>query len=275
MNKIIQKILTLLPNSTRDPFFILKGSGEILHTNMQGSELLNISESPGNITDYFQVDTKKRFNELLDQAVETNNLITIDHLELELITGSRIKTQLILNIFEDKNDLIVFCTIIPKQYSVELKKNSRIKIQEADIQKIIKSESTLELLNKVESLFPFTFIGKEIMHKIIDTIDEVFWITDNEGRFILVNDYFAEAMGLKPFQMEGKLAEVYIPGYLKELDSLIEKFIKETISSVVLEGIKFREIENLKNREIIQVPLFDEEKNIEAIIGISQQKELD
>lgn len=275
MNKIIQKILTLLPNSTRDPFFILKGSGEILHTNMQGSELLNISESPGNITDYFQVDTKKRFNELLDQAVETNNLITIDHLELELITGSRIKTQLILNIFEDKNDLIVFCTIIPKQYSVELKKNSRIKIQEADIQKIIKSESTLELLNKVESLFPFTFIGKEIMHKIIDTIDEVFWITDNEGRFILVNDYFAEAMGLKPFQMEGKLADDFIPGYLKELDSLIEKFIKETISSVVLEGIKFREIENLKNREIIQVPLFDEEKNIEAIIGISQQKELD
>ncbi|MCH9029050.1 MAG: putative zinc-binding metallopeptidase, partial [Bacteroidetes bacterium] len=63
--------------------------------------------------------------------------------------------------------------------------------------------------------------------------------------------------------MEGKLADDFIPGYLKELDSLIEKFIKETISSVVLEGIKFREIENLKNREIIQVPLFDEEKNIE------------
>ncbi|RKY90264.1 MAG: hypothetical protein DRQ13_12855, partial [Ignavibacteriae bacterium] len=114
------------------------------------------------------------------------------------------------------------------------------------------------------------FIGKEIIHKLADELEDIFWITDNKGYFLLVNVYLAKSIGLKPFQMEGKSADEFIPGFLKDLNLFIDKFIKDTMNCVISEGVHFRENEILKNKEIVQLPLFDEENNIRAIVGFSQ-----
>ena len=62
MTKAIQKILSLIPYSSRDPFFILESSGKILFTNKQGFNLLNVTESQGSIMEYFESDSKEKFN---------------------------------------------------------------------------------------------------------------------------------------------------------------------------------------------------------------------
>jgi PAS domain S-box-containing protein len=270
VTKAIQKILSLIPHSNRDPFFVLESTGKILFTNKQGYKLFNISETQGSILDYFALDSKEKFNELLDKAVELNDTLSLEHFEFDLNTGKKINSQLILNAFESSSKLFLLCTIIPKKYDISFLTESRIKVADINTQSIINDDKLNEIISKIEALYPITFIGKEIIHKLIDELEDIFWINDSKGNFLIVNDYFAKSLGLKPFQMEGKQADEFIPGYLKEFSSLIDKFVKDTLNCVVTEGVQFREIENLKNKEIVQLPLFDEENNILAIIGFSQ-----
>ncbi len=273
MTKAIQKILSLIPHSIRDPFFILEGSGKILFTNKQGFNLLNVTEPQGSIMEYFESDSKEKFNELLDKAVEKNDTLTLEHFEFNLSSGRKVNAQIILNTLESGGNLFLLCTIIPKNYDITFTGKSKIKISDTDSQNIIKSEKLIEIIDKVEALYPITFIGKEIIHKLADELEDIFWITDDKGNFLLVNEYFAKSIRLKPFQMEGKQADEFIPGFLKDLNLFIDKFIKDTMNCVISEGVHFRENENLKNKEIVQLPLFDEENNIHAVIGFSQYSE--
>jgi PAS domain S-box-containing protein len=273
VTKAIQKILSLIPHSIRDPFFILDSKGKILFTNKQGFNLLNVTEPQGVIMEYFESDSKDKFNELLDKAVERNDTLTLDRFEFNLSSGKKVNAQIIFNTFENSGKLFMLCTIIPKNYDITFTGKSRIKISDTDAQSIVKNEKLLEIINKVEALYPITFIGKEIIHKLADGLEDIFWITDDKGNFILVNEFFAQTIGLKPFQMEGKPADEFIPGFLKDLNLSIDKFIKDTMNCVFSEGVHFRENENLKNKEIVQLPLFDEENNIRAVVGFSQHSE--
>ena len=119
---------------------------------------------------------------------------------------------------------------------------------------------------------PITFIGKEIIHKLADELDEIFWITDDKDNLIVVNDYFAYTIGIKPYQMEGKQVVDFVPGYLKNINLTINTYVKETLNCIILEGIPFKEVENLKDKAIVQLPLFDENYNVRLIIGFSQHK---
>jgi PAS domain S-box-containing protein len=273
VTKSIQKILSLIPHSIRDPFFILESNGKILFTNKQGYNLLNVTKPQGSIIEYFESDSKNKFNELLDKVVEKNNKLSLEHFEFNLSSGKKVNAQIILNTIEISGKLNILCTIIPKNYDITFTGKSKIKISDTDLQSSIKSENLLEIINKVKVLYPITFIGKEIIHKLADELENIFWIADDRGKFLLVNEYFAESIGLKPFQMEGKPADEFIPGFLKKLNIAIDKFIKDTMNCVVTTGVHFRENENLKNKEIVQLPLYDEENNLQAVIGFSQQSE--
>ena len=273
MTKAIQKILSLIPHSIRDPFFILESKGKILFTNKQGFNLLNLTEPHGSILECFESDSKEKFNELLDKAVEKKDTFKLEHFEFNLTSGKKVNAQIIFNTFENSGKLFILSTIIPKNYDITFTGKSRIKISDTEAHSIVKNEKLLEIIKKAEVLYPITFIGKEIIHKLADGLEDIFWIADDKGNFHLVNEYFAKSIGLKPFQMEGKQADEFIPGFLKELYLSIDKFIKDTMNCVFLEGVHFRENENLKNKEIVQLPLFDEENNLRAVIGFSQQSE--
>jgi len=273
VTKAIQNILSLFPHSIRDPFFVLESKGKIISTNKQGYSFLGITDTKDSIINYFEPDSKDMFNKLLDRAVEKNDKLVLEHIEFNLISGKKVNAQIIFNTLEISGELIILCTIIPKNYTVKFTDISRIKISNTDIKSNIKNEDLLEIINKAETFYPITFIGKELVHKLADKLEDIFWIADNKGNFLLVNEYFAKSLGLKPLQMEGKSADEFIPGFLKELNYSINKFIKETMNCVVTEGVHLRENENLKDKEIIQLPLFDEEKKLQAVIGFSQYSE--
>ena len=146
MTKAIQKILSLIPHSIRDPFFILESSGKILFTNKQGFNLLNVTEPQGSIMEYFESDSKEKFNELLDKAVEKNDTLTLEHFEFNLRSGRKVNAQIILNTLESSGNLFLLCTIIPKNYNISFTSKSKIKISDTDSQNTIKSEKLLEII---------------------------------------------------------------------------------------------------------------------------------
>jgi PAS domain S-box-containing protein len=273
MNKNINKILSFIPGLYQDPFFILGGNGRILFNNKQGRKLLKITKTDTFITDYFELETKDKFDELLDTVVDLHETIREDSIQLVLLNGEIIKAQLIIKIFDYEENMVLFCTIIPKKYSTNLKRINRLDLVEHDKQKFIKNKDVLEIVTKVETLYPLTFIVKETIQYLSNKIEEFFWITDSESKFILVNDYLAKSMKLKSFQMEGKRSDMFVPGYLKDLNYQIEKFLKQTLSCVVLDGFQFGEHRNIEGKEIIQLPVFDERNNFQAVIGFSQPKD--
>jgi PAS domain S-box-containing protein len=268
-----QKILSLIPYSIKDPFFVLDVNGKILYTNKKGTDLLQTPPTSELITNCFESETKERFNKLLDKLIEESKSLTIDNFELGLVSGKKIKVQLLLNLFEGNSSLFVFCTIIPGSYQVAFTDNIKIQLRDIEYENFIKNTELLKLIKKVESLCPITFIGKEIIHKLADELDEIFWITDDKDNLIVVNDYFAYTIGIKPYQMEGKQVVDFVPGYLKNINLTINTYVKETLNCIILEGIPFKEVENLKDKAIVQLPLFDENYNVRLIIGFSQQKE--
>jgi PAS domain S-box-containing protein len=273
MNKNIKKILSFIPELNRDPFFILEGNGRILFTNKQGRKLLNITNTPAFITDFFEDETKDKFNDLLDKVVDLLDPIIDESLQLVLNNGDKIKTQVNLKIFEYETLMFLFCTIIPKKYYLNLNRDNRLRVVENNKGKIVKNKTLLEIISKVEALYPLTFIVKETIQNLSNKIEEFFWITDSNGKFILVNDYFAKSMKLKLFQMEGKNADMFVPGYLRDLNFQIEKFLRETLSCVVVDGFHFGEYIGMESKEIILIPIFDERNNFQAVIGFSQPKE--
>lgn len=273
MNNSLDKILSAIPSISRDPVYVLEGNGKIIYTNSQGEELLKISETQKNIGDYFTKETKEKFIELLDKLINGNEILDIDLFEFELINGERIKANVILNIIRPGEEFFILCTIIPINYNLDYKDKIRIGVKDFNLSNLVRDKKVIEILEKIETLFPFTFIGYEIIHKLVNSIDDLFWIVDNSGIFLIVNNKFATSLGLRPFQLEGKKAEEFIPDYIKELNSALEQFIKNTMSSIIMDGALFKEIKNQDAIEIVQLPLLDKEKNIQAIIGISQLKE--
>ena len=93
MNKNINKILSFIPELNLDPFFILEGNGRILFNNKQGRKLLKITKTATFITDYFEVETKEKFDELLDTVVDLHETITKDSIQLVLLNGEKIIVQ--------------------------------------------------------------------------------------------------------------------------------------------------------------------------------------
>ncbi len=272
MSKSLQKIFEAISVNIRDPFVVIDGSGEILYSNKQAKRLFNLLEKPGSILDYLEDDCKFNFDELLEKLAEKNEPVNVEHFDLQIKSGSKIKSRLILNPYEQANKFYVLCTFIPRNIVAGFTDKTTIKDKLIDKEKIISDSGVRTVIEKVESLFPLTLIGKEIVHKLVDDWDRFFWIVDDKGECILANEYLASSLGLKPFQIEGKSFDEFVPGYMKEFYHSVQDHIRHTLNTIVLDGFPFREITELKDEEIVEVPLVDNENNLVAIIGVSQSK---
>ena len=271
-NNSIKNIFEKIVKNITEPFFVLNGKGEILHSNEQAKTLFNLLEVPGKLIDYLENGDQQKFEDLLDTLVEKDEPLQIEHFDIEIKNNKKITSQLILNTYEEKKKLYILCTIIPRSYTAAFTGKDKIQVNFASRTEVISNKKIEQIVEKIESLYPLTLIGKEVTHKLVNELDEFFWIVDNTGKFLVVNNYFAKTLGLKPFQMEGKYFNEFIPGYIKSFYDSIESFLTQTLNCIVLEGVPFGEMDELSGKEIIELPLVDSENNLFARIGFSQRK---
>ncbi len=151
---------------------------------------------------------------------------------------------------------------------------TRIKVYTADIAEIIKEEPVIEIIQKIKSSFPFTFIEKSNIQKLVNKLSGFFWIKEPSGKYIIANDRFAKAVGVRTAQLENKLESDFVPPFQKNMFSIMNSYILDTSNSVILEGISTAIFTNLTNDEqIIQFPLLDVDNKVVAIIGVSVKKQ--
>lgn len=142
-----------------------------------------------------------------------------------------------------------------------------------DVQTYVKNNSLEEILNKVKSSFPFTFIGKQKFQRDIDKIPNKFWIKNVDQSIIIANKEFASAFGMKLSQIQSASAKKLY----KELDLIAlqsaERFLLKSFKPVIIDISSSEDIN--KQEVLIELPLIDIDHNIVAIVGFSDNAGLE
>ncbi len=267
-----KNLQNVIAQNNRDPFYILEQSGDIINSNSAGTSLLKLKTKSQRITSYFEKDTADHFEQYLEKVVEQNKLYEVQSTELVLRNGEKFKAKLIFNCYESENSRFILCTIIPQKFDFDIRDEESITLSAGDIDKIINNDEINFVLKKIVNVYPLTFIGKETIKRLVDNLEEHFWIKDNKGKFLLVNNAYAESLGLKPYQIEGKSFQEFIPGYLIEFFEAVERYIKETLNCIIIDAFPVTRMRSDADKEILELPLSDIDKNVVALVGISREK---
>ena len=145
--------------------------------------------------------------------------------------------------------------------------NLRINLDKVD--ELIQDKKILEILELVKQSFPFTFIGRQKLRRIIDQLDFAFWIKDPNKKFVIVNKLFAESVGLNLNKIEGQHQQDVLIESESKLLSSIDDYIVNSANSVVYET--YSKTFSKEMNQNIEFPICDLDKNVVAIIGYNHK----
>jgi len=155
------------------------------------------------------------------------------------------------------------------KYETETK---RFWVAANELEKLTDDKKILAIIDKIKMTYPFTFIEKAKIQKEVNEIESCFWIKEVTGKYIVVNEAFAELLGLKIAQIENKNEEDFLPKYLIQLYNTIDKIIIETTNTIIFEGVALpMSAEGKRETRIVEFPICDIDNKVVAIIGFSQK----
>ncbi|HSP86950.1 MAG TPA: PAS domain S-box protein, partial [Ignavibacteriaceae bacterium] len=146
-----------------------------------------------------------------------------------------------------------------------------IKLKLNNYKSSVKNKQLIEVIDKIISSYPFSFVNLERLRKEVDSFDELFWIKNEEGKYLIVNKKFALSFHLSSSQIEGKPADKFLPSYLVDFNKAIDEYIKESRSVFIIEGFPLLGVTPGEDYQIIEIPIPGAENNLIALIGIAQK----
>lgn len=268
--KLNSNLLSALNENILNPFIVFDKHGNILSINKEAAALLSVQQTPHNIFDLVDETYYDEIRELFKRSISQNKPYS-ENIRLLLKSGEEVNLNLSINKYIEEGQLFLFCSLKEEKFIIEPQGKTSLKVITGDISGVITNKQIISVLEQIKSLYPFTFIGKEKIRKEINNLEESFWIKDNEGRYVIVNEKLAQSLGMKTSQLEGKYEKSFIPEYFLTLYDSVEKFIQESLNSVIIEGIPLKGITFSENFQTIEIPLNDADNNVIAIIGIIQK----
>jgi len=266
----LQNIKTGVSKSLEMPCIIIDKSGRIIALNREVKKIIPGALPQLNFFDMFD-----------EQILLTLQRIFIDARKYEIavkeVIGLKLENEvknyeITFSPLKSENNIyfiVCFSATIDSKTEQETQK---FIIATNEIEKLITDKRILSIIDKIKLTYPFTFIEKAKLQKEINDLNQYFWIKDPNGKFILVNDYYAKALGFTVNQLEGKNELDYLPKYLITLYKTVNLYISETSNSLILDSTSSPITVNLKKGiQIIQFPICDLDNKTVAIIGFSQE----
>ncbi len=270
--KINNALFNALSSNISDPFIVIDHNGGIISLNKNAESLFLIKVPVKNIFDLFNDQSISRLNDLIEKVFASGNPVA-ENVHLILKNGTEFNAHAVINSYSEENEVFIFCTFRKKEYRLKLEGVTNLKAEAVNVRDVVPNSSLLEVVEQIKSFYPFTFIGKEKMNKVINKLDEMFWLKDENDIYVLANNRLADSLGVKSSQIEGKPAQSFLPAYLTEFYKSIEKYISQTLNCVVLDGIPFSGVSEPKKYRTIEIPLSDTDNNVIAIVGFALPKE--
>jgi PAS domain S-box-containing protein len=263
---LIQPIL----DSIDEAFIIIEESGQILLINKSAKNIFSFDESIIFFQDYVQPACWQELNIILKSKSETESEINLDAFTLKLKSGDFLSVNIILKKFTFDDKKIFLIKIVLQGASIPSASLKSISILPADIQLIVSDENVKKIITDFASIYPLTFIQKELIEKQIDALDEMFWIKNSAGNFLVVNNKLCDVLGLKKFQLEGKNYKEFIPAYLKYFFDAVEKYQSDLKNPIAIKGISMFNFTLSEGKEIVEIPVIDNDRKIIALVGFSR-----
>ena len=148
---------------------------------------------------------------------------------------------------------------------------STVRLKLNNYKEALSNKSLVEIIDKVISTYPLTFVDLERLRKEIEQLDELFWIKDEEGKYLIVNTRFSSSLHFAASQIEGKPVDKFIPGYLLNFNKALDDYIKESRKAFIIEGFPFAGVSTGEDYQTIEIPVTGSEGNVVAIIGVAQK----
>ncbi len=261
------ELIKILNENFKNAFLTLSAEGNILSYNRQARKLFDIGDKTGNIFDFLDENSSVELSKLIEDVLSGKKSL-VKNIILTFRNGSDLKCQVTISEF---NRELIFCTFKPEEHTLRINDITKLKIKKDELFVLIGNKKIEKLIESVKELYPFTVLGTEKLRRDIDTLEELFWIKNNEGIFTLVNKKLSQILGLSSSQLEGRSEQELLPGYLRDVYASLENYIKDSQNVIVLEGIPIQGLSAISNYRTIEIPLNDGEGNLAAIIGVSQK----
>ncbi len=259
------KLIETLSGNINYPFLVIDQSGNLLFFNNQADELFKPGAVP-NLYDLVGGKSGAIFKALIREA--NNEGQTVRNIELVLASGAEHKLKAAIRRYDEDDERYFLITLQKQEIKISGEGTADLKLRTAEIKELIKNEEIIAIIEEIKALYPFTYIGKEKVRNLINRLNDIFWITDADGNFVLVNNKLAEELGLIPEAIEGKPELSFTPSYLTDFRKSIDDYIKNSLQWVSSRGFPVHGINVTGN--IIRVPLLDQDSNLLAIAGLSQ-----
>jgi len=255
------------------PSLIIDKTGRIIALNSEFKKLIAAAVPQANFFKLFdepniqiveKVFTDARNNDAMVRdkiSIEKDSILVEYDVEISLLKSEN-NTYYLVNFFSLKK-------IIPP---TEIKK---IWVVTEDLEEIVQEKKILSVINRIKLTFPFTFIEKAKIQKDINEFEDYFWVKDTSGKILLLNDTYAESLGFKVSQMEGKNEQDFLPKQVFILNHTIDSYIIDSTNTIIVHGVSAPVIPGLnKNISFVEFPLCDLDNRVIAIIGFSKKEEI-
>ncbi|MBA4405792.1 hypothetical protein C0389_00815 [bacterium] len=251
------------------PSVIIDKGGRIVAFSQEFKKLIPKSTAQANFFELFD-EEKLLILQKIFLNVRKSETISKDIIELENEFGSSAYDVVISPMRSENNTyyIINFKNTIQEVNSLEVQK---FWIATSELEKVVYDKTIVSIINKIKLTFPFTFIEKAKIQKMINEYDGYFWIKDTSNKYLLVNNKYAVSLGFKISQIENKSEEEFLPKYLTNLYKMLSAYIIDSTNSVIIDS-KTSPITSgsERNLSVIQFPLCDLDNNVVAIIGFTQ-----
>jgi PAS domain S-box-containing protein len=258
-------ILNSIISNFKHPFICCDKRGNIYHKNKEAKDLLNDEEGE-NIIDLIDEEGKENFTNLL-QSIASGTNVNNEPIVFSVKTNERpIEGRVTGNLYEGEEG-VIFLTIIVEKFKTEGEGLTKISSVGSKYEKEIQDEAVRKIIKEFINYYPFTLIGKDKFRREINKLDSFFWIKDLNNKFIIVNEKFAKAIGLKATKVEGKEEKKILPEFQQEINSAAAKYIQSSHHVIIYEGMPVKGIITEGNYRTVEIPVLDSEENPVVIIG--------
>ncbi|NTW24487.1 MAG: PAS domain S-box protein [Lentimicrobium sp.] len=228
--------------SAKDGILILDAeTGAIIDVNPFLIELLGYTKQDFQEKEIWEIGffkdiaaNKERFLEL-----QQNEYVRYDNLPLKTADGRKISVEFVSNVYSVNNKKVIQCNI-------------------RDITKRKKAENDL-------------IASETRLRTLIETIPDLIWAKDTEGKYISCNPMFGRFFGATEKQIAGKTDYDFV-------DSKLADFFRDNDQKAILAGkpvsneewVTFADDGHRAYLDTIKAPMYDDEQKIIGVLGIGR-----
>ncbi|MFA7289401.1 MAG: PAS domain S-box protein [Melioribacteraceae bacterium] len=168
--------------------------------------------------------------------------------------------------------------------SIKIKRAESTETNEFDVKKVIipqneinsfiNNPSIKKIIDRIKSVYPFSFIERKKIEKDTNQLNSIFIIRDNEGKFLIANNYFWDLISDNSLKNSLPTDNSSLPEILLDTFNYCEKVINNSKTMVVVDSLAIPAFAEKKfNQQLITFPILDIEEKVLAYIYTSIEKD--